>query len=75
MGRNTAWGTNAYREARREGGSKEEAKVAQSEASDRYSKSTQERQFGNSDEMNNDGSDFGSDINRNGTHWHDSSDI
>lgn len=44
--RNTAWGNRAYKEVRRNGGSKEEAKKAANEASERYWKRERDRQFG-----------------------------
>lgn len=75
MGRNTAWGNNAYKETKQNGGSKEECKNAASIASDRYWEQTRQRQFGNCGNSSNDNSDFDSDANGNGTRWHDSDDL
>lgn len=75
MGKNTAWGNNAYKETRSNGGSKSEAKQASSEATERYHKHTQERQFGNCKSHNSNESDFDSEINGSGTNWHTSDDL
>ena len=72
MGKNTAWGNNAYRETRSSGGSKSEAS---SEATDRYHQHTQERQFGNCKSHESNESDFDSEINGSGTNWHTSDDL
>jgi len=45
MGNNTAWGQNAYRESRRNGGSKEDAKEAQSIASEKYYAHVKNQQY------------------------------
>jgi hypothetical protein len=58
MGKNTAWGNNAYKEVRRGGGSKEDAKQAQKEATEKYYEQTRERQFGKCSSYDNDVSDF-----------------
>jgi hypothetical protein len=75
MGKNTAWGNNAYKETRSNGGSKSEAKQASSEATERYHQHTQERQFGNCKSHNSNESDFNSEINGSGTNWHTSEDL
>lgn len=73
MGRNTAWGNNAYKETRSNGGSKQEAKQASSEATERYHQQTRDRQFGNCGSQDNDVSDFNNTINDGS--WHTSDDL
>lgn len=46
MGNNTAWGNRAYKETRKNGGSKQEAKEAAKKASELYWRKTADRQFG-----------------------------
>jgi hypothetical protein len=75
MGKNTAWGNNAYKETRHNGGSKEEAKKASIEASERYYQKTRDRQFGKCGDYNSNESDFDSDVNGNGTNWHLADDL
>ena len=75
MGKNTAWGNNAYKESRSNGGSKSEAKQASSEATERYHQQTQERQFVNCKSHDSNDSDFDSEMNGSGTNWHTSDDL
>jgi hypothetical protein len=75
MSKNTAWGNKAYKKARHNGGSKEEAKQASAQATERYHQQTRERQFGFCKDYNFDGHDFDSSINGNGAGWHLSEDL
>lgn len=73
MSKNTAWGNNAYRETRANGGSKEEARSASKSASESYSKHVQEQQFGNKSSHESDVSDFNN--SKNDGAWHTADDL
>lgn len=73
MSRNTAWGNKAYREVRRNGGSKEEAKEASRKASEEYYKQLREKQFGNCGDYNDNVWDWDHPINDGS--WHTAEDL
>lgn len=73
--RNTAWGNTAYKETKRNGGTKSECKQASLEATEKYHKHTQQRQFGSDKNYESKNHDFDSDINGNGTRWHTADDL
>jgi hypothetical protein len=73
MGNNSAWGRMAYKEAKKNGGSIEDAKNAQRQADESYWSQTKERQFGKSPDYDNDVSDFGNSINDGA--WHTAEDL
>jgi hypothetical protein len=73
MGRNTAWGNKAYKEVRRNGGSKDEAREASNRATELYHQQTRERQFGKCGSHDNDVSDFNNSLNDG--YWHTSDDL
>jgi hypothetical protein len=70
--KNTAWGNKAYKETRRNGGSKQQAKQAANNASERYYNQIRERQFSNSNDYG-DVSDFNN--SKNNGSWHTSEDL
>jgi hypothetical protein len=72
MAKNTAWGNNAYKEVRRSGGSKAEAKQASSNASKAYGEHVQSQQFSGRSSDNN-VSDFNNSANDGA--WHTAEDL
>ncbi len=73
MSKNTTWGNNAYKEVRKSGGSKEQARESQSQANEKYHEQTRERQFGKCSSYDNDVSDFNNSANDGS--WHTSDDL
>ena len=73
MGKIPAWGKKAYNETRKNGGSKEEAKVAQQLASEEYSRHLYQQRFGRSNSFKSDVSNFNNSINDG--RWHTADDL
>ena len=73
MKKQTAWGNKAYKETIANGGSKEEAKIASSTASDKYIRHVQQQQFGNKNSFESNVSSFND--SRNDGRWHTADDL
>lgn len=71
--KNTAWGNKAYKETRANGGSKEAARIASSNASEKYTKHVQQQQFGKNRSFESDVSKFND--SKNDGCWHTSDDL
>ncbi|APZ82917.1 hypothetical protein [Flavobacterium phage FL-1] len=75
MAKSNARSTKAYNEVRRNGGSKEEARAVSAQVYEKTTKEDFNRFMAKSSNYNEDGSDFDSDLNGNGTDWHTSEDL
>lgn len=75
MGRNTAWGNKAYKEVRSSGGSKDEARQASQEATEKYYAKVRSDQSRIAGHYEDDKHDFDSSFNGEGTNWHTAEDL
>ena len=71
--KNTSWGNKAYKATRANGGSKQEAKIASANASDKYIKHVQQQQFGKNRSFESNINNFND--SKNDGCWHTSDDL
>lgn len=71
--KNTAWGNKAYKETRANGGSKEQARIASANASDKYTKHVQQQQFGKKSSFESNANNFND--SKNDGSWHTADDL